>query len=185
MRTAMNEYPRDCSMWMEAFQAKYDGVGTFEKEQWDQLLGSHSVSPCSTREASCRFAYINAENSLYVTFQPSRLAQSSWTLILMPKLSSPIAPLIHGTIRVQRHCCKRGSTGCMGFCNISIGSLASYTHYGGSTGNVSLTTISSRMGKRPCARTMLGSGIMRKRPGDQYWNLIWVTSGVFSASFWR
>lgn len=36
----------------------------------------------------------------------------------------------------------------MGSCNISTGSLASYTLYGGSTGNVSLTTISSRMGKR-------------------------------------
>ena len=44
MRAAMNEYPRDCSMWLEAFQAKYDGVGTFEKEQWDQLLGRYSVS---------------------------------------------------------------------------------------------------------------------------------------------
>ena len=51
MRTTMNEYPRDCTMWIEAFQAKYDGVGKFEKEQWDQLLGNYSVSPCSTRES--------------------------------------------------------------------------------------------------------------------------------------
>lgn len=42
MRTTVNEYPRDCTMWMEAFQAKYDEVGKFGKEQWDQLLGSYS-----------------------------------------------------------------------------------------------------------------------------------------------
>ena len=50
MRTTMNEYPRDCTMWIEAFQAKYDGVGKFDKEQWDQLLGKYSVSLCSTRK---------------------------------------------------------------------------------------------------------------------------------------
>lgn len=44
MRTAMNQYPRDCAMWLEAFEAKYDGRGTFEKKQWDQLLGNYSVS---------------------------------------------------------------------------------------------------------------------------------------------
>ena len=44
MRTAMNQYPRDCAMWLEAFEAKYDGSGTFEKKQWDQLLGDYSVS---------------------------------------------------------------------------------------------------------------------------------------------
>lgn len=30
---------KDSDMWMEAFRAKFDGVGTFQKEQWDQLLG--------------------------------------------------------------------------------------------------------------------------------------------------
>lgn len=43
MRTAMNQYPRDCAMWLEAFRAKYDGIGVFEKQQWDQLLGKYSV----------------------------------------------------------------------------------------------------------------------------------------------
>ncbi|MCJ1230462.1 hypothetical protein MMC12_007136 [Toensbergia leucococca] len=42
MRTAMNEYPRDCAMWLEAFEAKYDGKGSFGKRQWDQLLGHYS-----------------------------------------------------------------------------------------------------------------------------------------------
>jgi len=26
-------------MWLEALRAKYDGVGTFGVEKWDQLLG--------------------------------------------------------------------------------------------------------------------------------------------------
>lgn len=39
----MNEYPRDNIMWMEAFNAKYDGSGKFEREEWDQLLGHYSV----------------------------------------------------------------------------------------------------------------------------------------------
>jgi hypothetical protein len=30
---------KDCDMWMGAFRAKFDGVGTFEREQRDQLLG--------------------------------------------------------------------------------------------------------------------------------------------------
>ena len=30
---------KDSDMWMEAFRAKFDGVGTFEREQWDALLG--------------------------------------------------------------------------------------------------------------------------------------------------
>ena len=46
MRTAMNEYPRDCAMWLEAFEAKYDGKGSFGKRQWDQLLGHYSVGCC-------------------------------------------------------------------------------------------------------------------------------------------
>ena len=30
---------KDSDMWMEAFRAKFDGIGTFGKEQWDALLG--------------------------------------------------------------------------------------------------------------------------------------------------
>lgn len=43
MRTAMNQYPHDCAMWFEAFEAKYDGSRSFERQQWDQLLGKYSV----------------------------------------------------------------------------------------------------------------------------------------------
>ena len=44
MRTAMDEFPRDCSMWLEVFLAKFEGEGKpFEKEQWGQLLARHSV----------------------------------------------------------------------------------------------------------------------------------------------
>jgi hypothetical protein len=30
---------KDSDMWMEAFRAKFDGISTFEREQWDALLG--------------------------------------------------------------------------------------------------------------------------------------------------
>ncbi|EEP81122.1 conserved hypothetical protein [Uncinocarpus reesii 1704] len=39
MESAAYENIRDCEMWLDAFRAKYDGIGTFEKEDWDKLLG--------------------------------------------------------------------------------------------------------------------------------------------------
>jgi len=39
MANCSGKYPRDCEMWIEALEAKYDGKGTFGLEQWDQLLG--------------------------------------------------------------------------------------------------------------------------------------------------
>ena len=39
MASCMNENPKDCEMWIRAFEAKYEGKGEFGKEQWDQLLG--------------------------------------------------------------------------------------------------------------------------------------------------
>ncbi|KAI9702215.1 MAG: hypothetical protein M1820_006297 [Bogoriella megaspora] len=43
MMSASVENPPDCLMWMDALTAKYDGVGTFGREQWDQLLGHCQV----------------------------------------------------------------------------------------------------------------------------------------------
>ena len=59
MYTIWYENPRDCSMWLEAFKAKYDRVGTFGKEQWDQLLANHSVSLFTLRKRSSKFAYLD------------------------------------------------------------------------------------------------------------------------------
>ncbi|KAK0650277.1 hypothetical protein DIS24_g6918 [Lasiodiplodia hormozganensis] len=39
------ENPPDALMWMDALAYKYDGVGHFGREQWDQLLG-HCQSLC-------------------------------------------------------------------------------------------------------------------------------------------
>lgn len=39
MMSASVENPPDCLMWSDALAAKYEGVGHFGKEQWDQLLG--------------------------------------------------------------------------------------------------------------------------------------------------
>ena len=45
MMSASVENPPDCLMWQDAFAAKYDGVGTFGREQWDQLFG-HCMAVC-------------------------------------------------------------------------------------------------------------------------------------------
>lgn len=45
MMSASVENPPDCLMWQDAFAAKYDGVGTFGREQWDQLFG-HCQAVC-------------------------------------------------------------------------------------------------------------------------------------------
>ena len=45
MMSASVENPPDCLMWQDALSAKYDGVGTFGREQWDQLLG-HCQAVC-------------------------------------------------------------------------------------------------------------------------------------------
>jgi len=45
MMSASVENPPDCLMWSDALAAKYDGVGTFGREQWDQLFG-HCQAIC-------------------------------------------------------------------------------------------------------------------------------------------
>ena len=63
----MNEFPQDNVMWMEAFRAKYDGLGEFGRKEWDQLLGNYSVSPDHFR--SHRLPQIDRyENSLSVIY---------------------------------------------------------------------------------------------------------------------
>ncbi|KAI9833770.1 MAG: hypothetical protein M1819_003503 [Sarea resinae] len=45
MMNASVENPPDCLMWQDAFAAKYDGIGKFTREDWDQLLG-HCQALC-------------------------------------------------------------------------------------------------------------------------------------------
>lgn len=45
MMSASVENPRDCQLWARAFAAKFDGIGKFEKAEWDQLLG-HCQAVC-------------------------------------------------------------------------------------------------------------------------------------------
>jgi hypothetical protein len=40
------ENPPDSDMWVEAFEAKFEGKGTFGKQDWDQLLGHCQVCVC-------------------------------------------------------------------------------------------------------------------------------------------
>ncbi|KAI1923140.1 hypothetical protein LOZ58_003693 [Ophidiomyces ophidiicola] len=50
MISVLFENPPDAHMWIDAIRAKFDGVGTFEKEQWDQLLG-HCQAVCDVPPA--------------------------------------------------------------------------------------------------------------------------------------
>ncbi|KAI6716159.1 NAD dependent epimerase/dehydratase [Diplocarpon mali] len=45
MMSASVENPPDCIMWQRAFEAKYNGIGTFGREEWDSLLG-HCQAVC-------------------------------------------------------------------------------------------------------------------------------------------
>lgn len=44
MTSTLHENRRDSELWLDALQEKADGVGTFEKANWDQLLGHCQVS---------------------------------------------------------------------------------------------------------------------------------------------
>ncbi len=40
MLSIMDENPKDADMWVEAFEAKFEGKGKpYGKEEWDKLLG--------------------------------------------------------------------------------------------------------------------------------------------------
>ncbi|KAI1248135.1 hypothetical protein MGN70_010384 [Eutypa lata] len=41
--SASVENPLDCLLWQRAFEAKYDGIGTFGRQEWDQLLGHYQA----------------------------------------------------------------------------------------------------------------------------------------------
>ena len=49
MASIMRDNPRDCEMWNEAYRAIFQANGTFEKGDWDQLLG-HSMA---VSDAAC------------------------------------------------------------------------------------------------------------------------------------
>lgn len=44
----MNERPRDCALWLDAFKLKYDEKGIVGKDIFDQLLGDCGVILSST-----------------------------------------------------------------------------------------------------------------------------------------
>ncbi|KAF7593192.1 hypothetical protein BBP40_011822 [Aspergillus hancockii] len=64
MDSLAKENPRDGEMWLAALQAKYDGKGKFEKENWDRLLGHcQAVTdyPCSAFGPELIKAYPDAK----------------------------------------------------------------------------------------------------------------------------
>lgn len=43
MNSVLSENGRDAELWVDAMDAKFEGKGTFEKEDWDRLLGHCQV----------------------------------------------------------------------------------------------------------------------------------------------
>jgi hypothetical protein len=55
MIITMIERPSDDKLWLAAFQAKFEGKGTWDKSDWDNLLGDYMVVCLSFRHKdSCR-----------------------------------------------------------------------------------------------------------------------------------
>ncbi|GME27573.1 hypothetical protein GTA08_BOTSDO03742 [Neofusicoccum parvum] len=69
MASAVNENPKDCEMWMDAYRALKDGQGTFGRKEWDQLLGhcmAVTDNPCITFSRELIEAYPDAKVVLTV-----------------------------------------------------------------------------------------------------------------------
>ena len=82
MMSASVENPPDCLMWMDALTAKYDGVGTFGREQWDQLLGHCQVG---ILRPTSGFEDIDVDHRQFAIGRPSHFARNSLRPIPMPK----------------------------------------------------------------------------------------------------
>jgi hypothetical protein len=39
MQSILLDNPRDAVLWKKAFDARFGGIGTWEKKEWDALLG--------------------------------------------------------------------------------------------------------------------------------------------------
>jgi hypothetical protein len=81
--SASVENPLDCLLWQQAFAAKYDSVGRFDKEHWDSLLGH-----CQVNIISPRSTLIGIDNFRpYVIGPPLLSLQSSSPHIQMQRSS--------------------------------------------------------------------------------------------------
>lgn len=63
------ENPRDSDIWVEAFEAKFEGKGAFERKDWDQLLGhcmALTDTPCNVFAPDLLAAYPDAKVVLSV-----------------------------------------------------------------------------------------------------------------------
>ncbi|KAK5122261.1 hypothetical protein LTR85_004171 [Meristemomyces frigidus] len=91
----MNDNPRDAEMWIEAFQAKFEGKGRpFERKDWDQLLGHCQAvtdTPCAVFYRELLEAYPDAKVILTVRDSPQQWWDSQMRTIMpfFEKLSLP------------------------------------------------------------------------------------------------
>ncbi|KAH7418814.1 hypothetical protein BKA64DRAFT_590952, partial [Cadophora sp. MPI-SDFR-AT-0126] len=75
---------RDADMWQEAFAAKYRGIGTFGRQDFDQLLGHVGAvtdSPCVAFAAELIEAYPDAK--VVLVEREIEGWQGSWTVLVL------------------------------------------------------------------------------------------------------
>ncbi|KAF4635237.1 hypothetical protein G7Y89_g2870 [Cudoniella acicularis] len=101
MMSASVENPLDCLLWQQAFAAKYDGIGTFGRQEWDQLLGHcQAVSdwPAIAFSEELLACYPEAKFATSAnTFTPPGSASKN-----LHSLSSPITTRFY-SVRVNVH----------------------------------------------------------------------------------
>ncbi|KAI9928233.1 hypothetical protein MW887_002266 [Aspergillus wentii] len=90
------ENPRDCEMWYEALQAKYDGVGKpYGRKEFDQLLG-HCQAVCDFPAACFSKELIEAypEAKIVLTERDVDQWHNSVKRTFQPLLYHPLFPLM-------------------------------------------------------------------------------------------
>ena len=174
------------------FQAKYDGVGTFGKEQWDKLLGNCSVSPFAARKDAPKFSYLDTSESSVcdlpaVALGPELMdAYPDAKIILHPIRS---VDSWHHFVR-QDTVRRRESTGCTASCNMSA-AVTGLVHSLPCRRRIQAVPLFNddfrkRNGKK---RAVLAHCVRNPKAcagdgGDGCWYSDSVTDGARCASFW-
>ena len=87
MMSASVENPLDCLLWQQAFAAKYDGIGTFGRHEWDQLLGhcQVSLSRCTRHFGFCWLTMTKAVSDWpAIAFSEELLAAYPEAKVILP-----------------------------------------------------------------------------------------------------
>lgn len=107
MASIVEDNPKDMEMWIQAFEAKFEGKGKpFTRDDWDQLLGhcmAVSDSPCISFVDELAAAYPDAKIILSLRDSKEQWYKSvEQTLVPVAKLMGMGAQLVPFWERVYR-----------------------------------------------------------------------------------